>query len=489
MWPSGGLSSVAKGTNAPRRRTNLHRETSRASSSILVLRLQVGYATSPRAFRRSTVLCQKGGPRLGERLGASSGSSVDARNLRMLLASVTIARSFMRPLHLGHSSNSIGQHCGAVYIYERKMPPTSRLASGPVEASQSQPAYLPWLDVLRFLACFLVIILHAVPSAPTGLGHAGVAVFFSISGFLIGRILIENRDLSRFYARRFLRIYPAYFTTIALFGLLTFTPVLHDASFGKLLWHNIGYYLTFTFQLSPDSSRLPLVIVWSLCVEELFYLLLPIMFQLRKNARVAIALSVIVGLLLIPQLSVLPNGSGTWFVFPLNLFFGVLLALARPQLRSGFPFVAVAALGLVIANAFTGWFHSFGPVSAVLCTATVWSLAFYDRKLPSALQPFRWMGTLSYGMYLLHLFCLSFVLRVIARLQGHPAAFRLAAIMLTTAISVIAAWLMQVAIEDPVLKLRFSLKNRPKAQLLVAALQVSLIPAGILLALLSGNVH
>src|SRR5204863_2328520 len=68
--------------------------------------LVTGYATSPNAFRRRTVLCQNGGPLLGERVGASSGSSVDARNLRMVVASVTIARSFMRPLQLGHSSTS-----------------------------------------------------------------------------------------------------------------------------------------------------------------------------------------------------------------------------------------------------------------------------------------------------------------------------------------------------------------------------------------------
>ena len=346
------------------------------------------------------------------------------------------------------------------------------------------PSYLPWLDVLRFVACFLVIILHSVPAAPTALGHAGVALFFSISGFLIGRVLIENQGLSRFYARRFLRIYPAYLASIALLGLLTFTPFPHDLHLGPLFWKNIGYYLTFTFQLSPDGSRLPLVIVWSLCVEELFYLLLPLLFLLRKHARIAAALVVIVGLLLVPRFYLLPNGDGTWFLFPLNLFFGVLLALAQPRLRSFFPLVALAAVALVIVNAFAGWFHSFGPISAFLCTATVWSLVVYNRKLPSVLEPFRWMGKLSYGMYLLHLFCLSLVLRALMGLRAYPIPFFLSVVIATTALTVLAAWLLQVGVEDPALRLRPSLKRHPKLQHLLAAVQVSLIPVGILLALL-----
>jgi peptidoglycan/LPS O-acetylase OafA/YrhL len=358
-----------------------------------------------------------------------------------------------------------------------------------VSASRDLPSYLPWLDVLRFLACFLVIILHALPSAPPALGHAGVALFFSISGFLIGRVLLENRELSRFYARRFLRIYPAYLSAIALLAILSLTPFLRDPGLGRLFWHNIQYYLTFTFQLSPENGRLPLIIVWSLCVEELFYLLLPLLFLLGKNLRIAIALMVIVGLLLVPHFYLLPNGAGTWFLFPLNLFFGVFLALAQPRLRSYFPGVALGAVVLVVANAFTGWFHSFGPTSAVLCTATVWSLAVYDRKLPALFEPFRWMGKLSYGMYLLHLFCLSLALRGLTRFRGHPAIFYLSVIVLTTALTVFAAWLMQICIEDPALRLRPSLKRHPRLQYLLATVQVSLIPTGILLVIIQRAVR
>jgi len=351
-------------------------------------------------------------------------------------------------------------------------------------ASRKLPSYLPWLDVLRFLACFLVIVLHCIPAAPATVGHAGVALFFSISGFLIGRVLMSSEGLSYFYARRFLRIYPAYFATIALLGLLALTPFFHNQAMRGLVWHNIQYYLTFTFQLSPDGDKLPLLIVWSLCVEEVFYLLLPLLFLLKKHARIAIALAVVVGLLLVPRFYLLPDGSGTWFLFPINLFFGVFLALVQPKLRSGFPIVAAVALAIVVANGFGGWYHSFGPVSALLCTAVVWSLAAVDGKLPRFLEPVRWMGQLSYGIYLLHLFCVSLAVRVLGSLRGHPALFYAGVLAMTTVLAVFAAWILQIAVEDPALRLRPRLRVHPRLKYLFAAIQVSLIPAGVLLAVL-----
>ena len=373
------------------------------------------------------------------------------------------------------------------------MSTTLTSAAGPspgIEAPQSPtsprklPSYLPWLDVLRFLACFLVIVLHCIPAVPPGVGHAGVALFFSISGFLIGRVLISSEGLSYFYARRFLRIYPAYFVTIAVLGILAFTPFFNNPALGGLIWRNIQYYLTFTFQLSPDGDKLPLLIVWSLCVEELFYLLLPLLFLLKKPARIAIALAVIVGLLLVPRFYLLPDGSGTWFLFPLNLFFGVFLAISQPRLRSSFPVVAVVAVALVIANGFGGWFHSFGPASALLCTATVWSLAVYDRKLLRIFEPVRWMGQLSYGIYLLHLFCVSLAVRALSSLRGHTAIFYAGVLVLTTLLAVFAAWILQIVVEDPALRLRPKLRVHPKLKYLLAAVQVSLIPVGVALAVL-----
>ena len=225
-----------------------------------------------------------------------------------------------------------------------------------------------------FFACFLVIVLHAIPNAPVGLGHAGVALFFSI----LRVPHRQNSDEGRTRCGPFMRGACCAFIrpTLRPFSSSAVSPLrhsCHDPRLGSLFWHNLGYYLTFTFQLSPDSSHLPLLIVWSLCVEELFYLFLPLIFLLGTKVRVAFALGCIVGLLLTPRFFLLPNGTGTWFLLPLNLFFGVGLALLRPKLTSLFPFIAIGAVALLVINCFYSWFHSFGPISALLCTTTVWS--------------------------------------------------------------------------------------------------------------------
>jgi peptidoglycan/LPS O-acetylase OafA/YrhL len=353
------------------------------------------------------------------------------------------------------------------------------------------PSYLPWLDVLRFLACFLVIIQHSLPNDVGLLGHTGVAIFFSISGFLIGRTLVADSKLPSFYARRFLRIYPEYIFTLFLFGVLALTPLLHHPEMGRLFWNNIYYYLTFTYQLSPSEAALPLVIVWSLCDEEIFYLLLPLLFLLRRSGYVAIALLVIVGVLLIPRLYLLPDGSGTWFLFPINLFLGVLLALARPRLMSSswFLIVALSACAVIIANGVIGWFHNFGLISGVLCTAAVWSLATCPDELPGFMGPLRRMGLVSYGIYLIHIFCVPIALHLLSRLAPLRFLYAVCLVVTTTALSAFLASLMKRYIGDPPLRLRPLLKLHPNLQRLLAIVQVSLIPTGVLLAIAARRLH
>jgi peptidoglycan/LPS O-acetylase OafA/YrhL len=176
----------------------------------------------------------------------------------------------------------------------------------------------------------------------------------------------------------------------------------------------------------------------------------------------------------------LPNGAGLWFVFPLNLFFGVVLALIAPRQRYGFPFVAIGCIAAIIANGYMGWFNAFGPSSALLCTGAVWSLAVLPVGLPTVLEPFRWMGKLSYGMYLLHSFGLSAAARIIAHL---PANIYMV-ITLTTAFAVLLAWAMQICVETPFLALRRSLSRNTKLRYTLAGIQVGLIPGGVFLAVI-----
>ncbi len=136
------------------------------------------------------------------------------------------------------------------------------------------------LDVTRSMAILMVLLIHSVKSMfhyipPYGwyLGFGGVELFFSLSGFLIGRFILElfddnnfsNTGLKRFWIRRWLRTLPLYLFLFPLYWALVnifLTPVNFDAS-----------YLVFMQSLTTHRTFFPET--WSIAIEEWFYLLLP----------------------------------------------------------------------------------------------------------------------------------------------------------------------------------------------------------------------
>jgi peptidoglycan/LPS O-acetylase OafA/YrhL len=156
------------------------------------------------------------------------------------------------------------------------------------------------LDGLRACSILLVSISHFVPMVDDGpiaaasrkLGEPGVTVFFVISGYLITSLLLREAERSgtislyAFYRRRLLRITPAYvlfLAAVAVFAALGWTRV------GPGVW---PYLLTYTFNLVPGLDTATVGLVWSLCVEEHFYLLWPATLLLLGGRR---AVSVLVG--------------------------------------------------------------------------------------------------------------------------------------------------------------------------------------------------
>jgi peptidoglycan/LPS O-acetylase OafA/YrhL len=353
-------------------------------------------------------------------------------------------------------------------------------------------SYLPWLDLLRFLACVLVILSHLnpFPQNPEAnhFGHNGVGLFFSISGYLIGSVLMNGREkaawVSRFYANRLLRIYPALLAALAVYGAVLLTGRGKPGLWG--MWpefrDNLPYYLTFTSFFSPNDGT-PYGIVWTLCVEEYFYLLLPLLFWALGPRGTALALAGVIVVTLEPSLHRIPGTPvGTWFVIPVNLLTGAILATFRPGVRAGRPWVGMLGLGCVMANGVIGRFHPFGPVMGMVTTLTVWSFAVTETPVPRLLSPLVLGGKWSYGIYLVHLPFCSGGLRAAQRLGLEQAPglvyFGVATAIATVGATALAA-VLYYSVERPVLARRPWVTGRPWARRLAAAIQVSLVPAGI----------
>ena len=166
--------------------------------------------------------------------------------------------------------------------------------------------YRPDIDGLRAFAVLSVVAYHAFPETVKG-GFIGVDVFFVISGYLIGGIIL--RDLERgsfsfwnFYSRRIRRIFPALIVVLAgalSFGWFALLPdeykalgkhVLGGSTFVSnfVLWREAGYF-------DVEAKAKPLLHLWSLGIEEQFYIFFPLLlwFCFRKKLRISFLIPVL----------------------------------------------------------------------------------------------------------------------------------------------------------------------------------------------------
>jgi peptidoglycan/LPS O-acetylase OafA/YrhL len=378
---------------------------------------------------------------------------------------------------------------------ERAPPSTPPVAAGGAAearplAGSNMAVYLPWVDLLRFVACVLVIYSHASLAATERVpfGHAGVALFFSISGYLIGSILKNMHGqpnwYARFYVNRILRIYPPLLAGLAFFGLLAALGFANKPETLRVFLRNVAYMATFTEPLSPDRAPghwMPYGIVWTLCIEEWFYLLLPLIFALFGPKR---ALVVLIGLIVLtcePMLETLPGTSyGTWFFWPVNLLGGAVLALSNLPKRTGFPWVGIAGLVFLVVNAALELCHPFGPVMGVVTTAIVWSFVTTTTPYPKLLNWALFAGKRSYGIYLLHITAVSAAMRLAQTALGKTGGWKydLIAVGVATGLSVLAAAVMWRVYEEPILDFRKRVKNYPGAFWVLLVIQLGLVPAG-----------
>ncbi len=210
--------------------------------------------------------------------------------------------------------------------------------------NHSSIAYRPDIDGLRAIAVLSVVTYHAAPHLLPG-GYVGVDVFFVISGFLISTIILRERaegcfSLAAFYARRIRRLFPALIVVLlATLAIGWYFLLPHEfRALGKHIAAGAAYFINFTLKreagyFDAAAGDKPLLHLWSLAVEEQFYIVWPLLLLLiRERRHLLIALLLITSASFASNLNAVGRNPASAFYLPQNrvweLSLGALLAFA-----------------------------------------------------------------------------------------------------------------------------------------------------------------
>jgi peptidoglycan/LPS O-acetylase OafA/YrhL len=344
---------------------------------------------------------------------------------------------------------------------------------------------MPQLDALRAAAVSAVMAHHFlpisryVPEDYVNLGVFAVRMFFVLSGFLITGILLRARGeepktaLKQFYLRRVLRIFPIYY--LALFAALAFGL----GSIQERAWWHLTYLTNFIYPFHPELTW-PASHFWTLAVEEQFYLVWPFILIFLPGKHLFKAIVGIVVLAVLFRAVVLyafdvPEVAAVWTFGALDsLGLGALLAMfrhdeaLRPHLKKFLGFCLFAGLTLLVLLTLMLLFNRGYRVVYVgryLCLSLLF-VVLIDRasrgfkgKLKLLLEwpPVLYVGRISYGLYVYHLFAFAAVVAFChMRWGGTPHYLIVAAVstVLTFLTSIVSWHLIERPITD--LKNRFS---------------------------------
>jgi peptidoglycan/LPS O-acetylase OafA/YrhL len=364
--------------------------------------------------------------------------------------------------------------------------------------------YRPDIDGLRAIAVIVVVGFHVWPREFRG-GFVGVDIFFVISGYLISGIVLKGLAEARFsfgdfYIRRIKRIFPALMLVLATSALIGWF-ILWAASYAQLgthiaaavgfvlnfvLWHEAGYFDT-------EAVYKPLLHLWSLSIEEQFYLVWPMLLLLtaRRGYNIAVVTALIAIVSFLINVALVDGRPALTFFMPFTraweLMFGSLLAslersppswlvsaIAITRARSlsvglfreiagwgGAAMITVALLLVSPAKAFPGWWALLPTLGTVLVI-----MAGPDAKLNRyalAWRPMVAIGLISYPLYLWHWPLFSFAWQAAG--SAPPRWERLVLV----AASFILAWLTYKLLEHPIRRNRSA---QPALALLVVALVI-----------------
>lgn len=371
------------------------------------------------------------------------------------------------------------------------------------------PTYRPDIDGLRAIAVIAVVSFHAFPKAVKG-GFTGVDVFFVISGFLITTIILQSLERGTFsflafYQRRIRRIFPALAVVMSVSFAFGWFALLGDEfmQFGKhmaagagfvsnfVLWSEAGYF-------DNSAETKPLLHLWSLAIEEQFYILWPLLLVVLWPARrlMAVLIAALIALSFALNVTGIATDRVATFFSPLprawELLAGGLLAwmslrrqaslaavlagsrlapigagLSPSRVRHILDWLSLAGFGLILfsffglhgGKAFPGvW--AVPPVLGAVCLIAAGPNAILNRLVLSH-PAMVGVGLISYPFYLWHWPLLSFA-RIV---EGEVPIAGMRS--LAVAVALLLAWLTYRAIERP---LRFGSHGAAKALVLTTAM-------------------
>lgn len=303
-----------------------------------------------------------------------------------------------------------------------------------------QRFYSPQLDGLRFLAALAVFIHHVPPIPGFGAfkfyGWIGVDIFLTISAYLITRLILVEAaakgtfSLKNFYIRRALRIWPLYFGYITVMCLLTLA--LDRSSFSNVAawWLSHVSFTGNVLTAIKGYENQPIFTshLWTISLEEQAYIVLPLalsVFVIKKpvlrNVTIA-ALGVLI-VLAIARLAFLMAGTPHPFIWVMPLrgdafVLGSLAAIALHRnaliprawmMILGLAFMSFS--GLFPSNEEPGLYQVFGYTVVALGAVAfvVGSQAAGVARSPLASPVFRYLGKISYGLYVYHVLAIDLV--------------------------------------------------------------------------------
>ena len=392
--------------------------------------------------------------------------------------------------------------------------------------SNNKSKYLPSIDSLRALAVLAVIIYHVDVNYLPG-GFLGVDLFFVLSGYLISSLIIKEFrktgtvNLYNFYIRRARRLLPAvyFMITVGLVVMVLFNEVLlrksHlDAIFGYIYSSNWWYIFHKLDYFDSFGAQSPFKHLWSLAIEEQFYMIFPLLFllvngkkkskdgtyKLNKNFLYVVLGLILVSLIAHILLFDINNISRIYFgtdTRAFSLLVGVVGAILYPMERlhskvtpqqniiySVVSLVSIATLitVMVYTSEYNTWLYRGGFLLVAILGLIVIISSGKQHTLMSKLLSFKpvvFIGKISYSLYLWHFPIL--VLTTPVSEIGNP---NIIFVILRVILTFILATASYVFVETPIRKLGFKnyinvifkkLKKRPRKSRKVYAGVVGLV--------------